>query len=526
MACVFLLAALGAAPAAVGAGVGTAAPAVAVTPLDGSQTTSIRTPGNVTVLNFWATWCPPCRAETPDLVTAYRQLHGGGVAFLGIDTTETAPIVKTFLSAKGVPYPVALAGPDVYNVYGISYIPTTIVLDARGIVRARWVGGVTPAQLARYVADARAGRSSTGVSRAQARIDDVLAPRRFRFDGTRAERGAAVAALEHAISHAEALAEADSSQVDYERTQRAEGALLVAAGNAERDAASTAAQRVAGLKVLARGLGDLNRWDEVARTDRAALALTPDDPKLIAALSRAYYRLHDYPQMIAQARRYTALRPRDGDGWADLGLAFQRTRRFAAAVGPYSKALTLLAGDAARKPSQDALADVADTALDAANVYVSLGDQTGARKTFAQANAYGDRLNAGGTYAGLKRNVKERTQEGLVAVALARGSDKPVVSVMKWTGPDLPGSLASTLKYRLIVAAPADATVTLHARGLRPDWVASFCADGLCSPQTVSFKSPAAGVKTYEFQLVPPRAGDRPGNVAIAVAGGSSVPVP
>jgi hypothetical protein len=86
--------------------------------------------------------------------------------------------------------------------------------------------------------------------------------------------------------------------------------------------------------------------------------------------------------------------------------------------------------------------------------------------------------------------------------------------------------LASTLKYRLIVAAPSEETVTLRAQGLRPDWIASFCADGLCSPQTVSFKSPPTGVKTYEFQLVPPHDGDRPGKIAIAVGGGAPVDVP
>jgi thiol-disulfide isomerase/thioredoxin len=137
-----LIAALGAAPNAGSASVGSTAPPIHGTTLAGTPVTPGATTGKVTILNFWATWCPPCRAETPDMNAAYRKLHAPDVAFLGIDTTESAPIVKTFTSAKGVPYPSVLAGPDVYNGFGIAYIPTTIVLDAHGIVRARWVGGV------------------------------------------------------------------------------------------------------------------------------------------------------------------------------------------------------------------------------------------------------------------------------------------------------------------------------------------------------------------------------------------------
>ncbi|HEY5349679.1 MAG TPA: hypothetical protein VIJ64_08095, partial [Candidatus Lustribacter sp.] len=314
--------------------------------------------------------------------------------------------------------------------------------------------------------------------------------------------------------------------VDDERTQREEGALRIAAGTALRDAARTPAQRAAGLALLGQGDGDENRWGDAARADRAALAFTPNDPELVAALSRAYYRLHDYPGMIAQAKRHTALKPADGDGWSDLGLAYQRTRQFALAVPAYVHSLELLRAAASRARTQMALADVADTSLDLANVYVALGDAANTRRTFAQANAYGDRLDARGKYANLKRNVKERTQEGLIAVALAGGNGRPVLSVVPWTGPDLPGSLASTLKYRLIVASGGDAAVSLHAAGLARDWVASFCADGLCSPQRVSFRAPPSGVKTYEFQLVPPAPNARPGNVTVSAAGGNTVTVP
>ncbi|HEY5350730.1 MAG TPA: TlpA disulfide reductase family protein, partial [Candidatus Lustribacter sp.] len=131
-----VLAAVGAAPDSGRATVGSAAPPLRATSLAGTPLAPGATAGKVTILNFWASWCPPCRAETPALNAAYRKLHAADVDFLGIDTTETAPIVKTFLSAKDVPYPTALAAPDVYSAYGIAYIPTTIVIDPHGIVRA------------------------------------------------------------------------------------------------------------------------------------------------------------------------------------------------------------------------------------------------------------------------------------------------------------------------------------------------------------------------------------------------------
>jgi hypothetical protein len=236
--------------------------------------------------------------------------------------------------------------------------------------------------------------------------------------------------------------------------------------------------------------------------------------------------LHDYTAMIAQAERYTQLAPADGDGWSTLGLAYQRARKYAEAAQAYGTALTLLEGAAAKATDEDPLVDVADTALDAANVYVSLGDVANAKRVFDTANAYADRLQPGGKYGDFARTVRERTQEGLVAVTLSAGPHDPVASITPWTGADLPGSLASTFKYRLIVAGPPDASVTLTVRGLADAWVASFCADGLCSPGRVTFTVPPSGVKTYEFQLVPPRAGAMPGNVAVSLDGGTLIAVP
>ncbi len=523
-----MAAAMSAASGSGAAAVGVPAPALPATMLDGSPIAREAAPGKVTVLNFWATWCPPCRAETPDYAAAYRHLRSEDVAFLGIDTTETAPIVKTFVSAKGVPYPIALAGPDLYNAYGISYIPTTIVLDANGIIRARWIGVVSPVQLAHYVADARAGRSSTYVTPLQREIDAALAPQTYRpadFAAAGA-RDAAIAAQKAAVAKADALEAKFPHDVDFDRTQHEEGDLALALGAAERDAAQTPAERLEALRTLARGYGDHNDWSEAVRVDTEALALAPIDAELVDALSHAYYRLHDYDAMIAQAGLYTQLAPNDGDGWSTLGLAYQRTRNYAEAAKAYATALKLLEGAAAKATGEDPLVDVADTALDAANVYVSLGDVANAKRVFDTANAYADRLQPQGPNAEFARIVRERTQEGLVAVTLAAGTHGPVASITPWTGADLPGSVASTLKYRLIVAGPPDASVTLGVRGLADAWVASFCADGLCSPGRVTFNVPSSGVKTYEFQLVPPHDGASPGNVAVSVDGGALIAVP
>ncbi len=231
------------------ASLGSAAPTFTAKTLDGRSLTPESFGGKVLVLNFWATWCPPCRAETPDLVAAYKKLHGSDVAFLGIDTTETAPVVRTFLSAKGVPYQTALAGPDAYNRFGVAFIPTTVVLDPKGIVRARWVGGVTPDQLAQYVASARAGRNSEFLTDGQKRIDAMLDPAQFNFSGDAATVAPVIAAAQKRISdvddYAGTLVSGEKTLYDDDRTMREEGQLLAAAAAAAQRIATTPNQKVA-----------------------------------------------------------------------------------------------------------------------------------------------------------------------------------------------------------------------------------------------------------------------------------------
>ena len=102
------------------------------------------------------------------------------------------------------------------------------------------------------------------------------------------------------------------------------------------------------------------------------------------------------------------------------------------------------------------------------------------------------------------RVVLERAQEGTVALAVAPGS-RPALSLAPWTGPDLPGSIASTYKYRLIVTGAPGTRIGLAAGGLPPRWIGSFCTDRVCAPFRTAVVLPAEGVKVVEFQIVPRR---------------------
>jgi hypothetical protein len=98
----------------------------------------------------------------------------------------------------------------------------------------------------------------------------------------------------------------------------------------------------------------------------------------------------------------------------------------------------------------------------------------------------------------------EEAQEATIALGLGAPARGTVVSLVPWTGADLPGSIPDTIKYRLVVADVPGRSVALRASGVPKGWVASFCSDRVCAPFRVSVAIPDSGVKVVEFQLVPP----------------------
>lgn len=103
--------------------------------------------GEPVVVNFWATWCEPCRAEFPEFDAVYREYRESKqLQVIGVNVQDgsTPAQVQQFIAAMGVIYPIWLTGPEDYSVekaYKIQAMPTTVFIDRRGVIRQIRIGG-------------------------------------------------------------------------------------------------------------------------------------------------------------------------------------------------------------------------------------------------------------------------------------------------------------------------------------------------------------------------------------------------
>jgi cytochrome c biogenesis protein CcmG/thiol:disulfide interchange protein DsbE len=105
--------------------------------------------GKVVVLNFWASWCVPCKSEAPRLEAAWQRYRGRGVVVIGVDGQDFTGDAKRFIRKHGITYPNVHDGPgDIGTKYGVTGFPETYFVDRRGLlVGDRVVGEVSAAKL-------------------------------------------------------------------------------------------------------------------------------------------------------------------------------------------------------------------------------------------------------------------------------------------------------------------------------------------------------------------------------------------
>lgn len=118
------------------------APAWELKDVDGKKVQSADFKGKVVVLDFWATWCPPCRAEIPGFVELQKQYGDKGLVIVGVSLDEEGPsVVKPFMKKYKINYPIVMGDQKIVEAFGgVTGIPTTFVIDREGQIISKHVG--------------------------------------------------------------------------------------------------------------------------------------------------------------------------------------------------------------------------------------------------------------------------------------------------------------------------------------------------------------------------------------------------
>lgn len=118
------------------------APEIALAQLDGKQIRLSEYRGKVVLVNFWATWCEPCKEETPALQAAYQKLHEQGLEIIGVHVRpqelggDPNSAIPAFVSSYGVTYPIVVDSTgDTTSAYQVAPLPTSFFIDKQGMIR-------------------------------------------------------------------------------------------------------------------------------------------------------------------------------------------------------------------------------------------------------------------------------------------------------------------------------------------------------------------------------------------------------
>lgn len=128
------------------------APELNLTTLAGDPVSLADYRGSVVLVNLWATWCPPCAEEMPTLQVFYEQYRSKGFVLIAVDQGETTVEVAPFALEYGLTFPIWLdPQSEAGRVFNTMNLPSSYVVDRNGNVRLMWIGGISAANLEKYV---------------------------------------------------------------------------------------------------------------------------------------------------------------------------------------------------------------------------------------------------------------------------------------------------------------------------------------------------------------------------------------
>ncbi len=508
------LALLSAAPAlAAPPAVGSLAPDFSLATTTGKAVKLSSLRGHVVVVNFFATWCPPCRAETPDLISASGAFAPRDVTFVGVDVKESAQLVSEFASAKGIGYTLVLdTDGKVNDAYDVRAIPTTYVVGRDGRIQYRQVDQLSNAVLASALNSVLAGRTPNESALAlkfdaisgdaTAQVNALLA--QARTAQARRDKAAALAAASHAIDAGVAANKKlddlqsadDQASINYFSSTRERdtlGAVLASAYGLRATLASNPKTRDADLEQAALLLGqkaeDEERFAEAMGYFKQAAQLAPKDTKALDGEYLAAYELRDYATALAIAQAEARIAPTDPESWLTLASSYNSLKQYPSATRAEQNALILAGVDYGLHPSKKRDSyEVGRVYLKMGRTTILAGDATTAGAYLANASKY-----APGTI------VAQQADEQLAAL-----SPQPVyVAVSGASAVSAQASQPAKLWVTVRNPAAQERLVHLSAVNVPKKWVLSFCYDKVCDPYKSDVTIGANATRRVELQVVP-----------------------
>jgi peroxiredoxin len=117
------------------------APDFSLKTLEGQEVTLASLKGKVVLIDFWATWCGPCRESIPHLVDLYKNYREKGFEVIGVSVDKgESEVVRRYSKAMNIPYPILIASDAVTRNYGVTALPTTFLIDREGKIQERVIG--------------------------------------------------------------------------------------------------------------------------------------------------------------------------------------------------------------------------------------------------------------------------------------------------------------------------------------------------------------------------------------------------